>query len=49
MTFLENILAELASAPESAFLQEIFPDITSSATGKEILELIAKARTFLSR
>jgi long-chain acyl-CoA synthetase len=49
MTFLENILAELASAPESAFLQEIFPDITSSATGKEILELIAKARTFLSQ
>lgn len=49
MTFLENILAELASAPESAFLQEIFPDITSSATGKEILDLIAKARTFLSQ
>ena len=49
MTFLENILAELASAPGSAFLQELLPEITSSATGKEILDLIAKARTFLSQ
>jgi long-chain acyl-CoA synthetase len=49
MTFLENILAELASAPDSAFLQEIRLDTTNSASGKEILDLIAKARTFLSQ
>ena len=49
MTFLENILAELASAPDSAFLQEIGADTTNSATGKQILALVAKARTFLSQ
>jgi hypothetical protein len=31
-TFLENILAELASAPDSAFLQEIRLDTTNSAS-----------------
>ena len=49
MTFLENILAELASAPDSAFLQEIHSDATASVNGKEILDLIARARMFLSQ
>jgi long-chain acyl-CoA synthetase len=49
MTFLENILAELASAPDLPFLQELCADTTNVATGKDVLDLVAKARTFLSR
>ena len=49
MTFLENILAELASAPALPFLQEIHGNVTNTATGKDLLELIAQARTFLSQ
>jgi long-chain acyl-CoA synthetase len=49
MTFLENILAELATAPDLTFLQELHADGKTTATGKNILNLIARARTFLQQ
>jgi long-chain acyl-CoA synthetase len=49
MTFLENILTELASAPDVTFLEELQADGKTAATGKDILNLIAKARTFLQQ
>lgn len=47
MTFLENIFARLQQAPGSAVLAEIRGGKTASASGGELLALVAQARGFL--
>jgi long-chain acyl-CoA synthetase len=48
MTFVEDILAQLESARDLVLLQEIQGAEIVKATGADILELVAKARAFLS-
>jgi len=47
MTFLENIFTRLERAPGTAVLAEIRDGKTVSATGGELLALVAQARGFL--
>ena len=49
MTFLEKIFAQLESAKDSPLLQEILPDGTKASTGADLLDLVTRARTFLSQ
>jgi long-chain acyl-CoA synthetase len=49
MTFLEKILAQLESAKDSPLLQELYPDGTEAFMGSDLIDLISKARTFLSQ
>ena len=47
MTFLEDIFAQLAAAQDTTFLQELRDAQTASFTGRELLDLIGRARAFL--
>ena len=47
MTFLENIFARLERSPRATVLAEIRDGQIISATGSELLALVAKARAFL--
>ena len=47
MTFLEDIFAQLAAAQDTTFLQELRDAQTASVTGRELLDLIGRARAFL--
>jgi long-chain acyl-CoA synthetase len=46
MTFLEDIFTKLAAAPDTILLQELRDTQTVSVTGRELLDLIGKARAF---
>jgi len=48
MPFVGDIFAQLKSAPGNIVLQEIRDGHTTGVTGPELLELVAKARTFLA-
>lgn len=48
MTFLGDIFARLAAAPDAVFLRELRDGQTPAVTGRELLERITKARVFLS-
>ena len=48
MPFVGDIFAQLKSAPGNRVLQEIRDGQTSGVTGPELLDLVAKARTFLA-
>src|SRR5581483_6569797 len=45
--FLERICRQLSSNPAATFLQEVAGTKGRSATGSELLSLVAEARTFL--
>src|ERR1044071_2951569 len=48
MSFLEQILAQLAKAQDSPVLEELPEAGNAPVTGGELLELVGKARAFLS-
>lgn len=48
MTFLGNICARLDKEPDAIFLRELRGTETSSVTGRELLERITSARSFLA-
>lgn len=48
MPFVGDIFAQLKSSPGNRVLQEIRDSQTSGVTGPELLDLVAKARTFLA-
>ena len=48
MPFVGDIFAQLKAAPGNTVLQEIRDGQTMDVTGPELLELVAKARTFLA-
>jgi long-chain acyl-CoA synthetase len=48
MPFVGDIFAQLKSAPGTTVLQEIRDSQITGVTGPELLELVAKARTFLA-
>jgi len=48
MSFLEQILAQLAKAQDSPVLEELREAGNAPVTGGELLELVGKARAFLS-
>ncbi|MGE5734715.1 MAG: AMP-dependent synthetase/ligase [Acidobacteriota bacterium] len=48
MSFLEQILAQLAKAQESPVLEELREARNAPVTGGELLEMVGKARAFLS-
>jgi long-chain acyl-CoA synthetase len=48
LSFLNDIVARLESAQDAVFLRELSDRHTPAATGRELLERIARARTFLA-
>ncbi len=48
MSFLENILDRLETAHDTVVLQELRDGQTVAVTGRELLEMVAKARNFLA-
>ena len=48
MSFLEQILAQLAKAQESPVLEELREARNAPVTGGELIEMVGKARAFLS-
>ncbi len=48
MPFVGDIFARLKAGPENRVLQELRDGQISVVTGRELLELVAKARTFLA-
>ena len=48
MSFLEQILAQLAKAQDSPVLEELRETRNAPVTGGELLEMVGKARAFLS-
>ena len=48
MSFLENIFATLERAGDTPVLQEIRDGRITGVTGRELLDLVARARTFLA-
>jgi long-chain acyl-CoA synthetase len=49
MNFLENIFKQLESAPQTQFLQEMHEGKPVAVTGSELLEMIGRARAFISQ
>ena len=49
MNFLENIFKQLETSPQTHFLQEMPDGKPVAVTGGELLEMICRARTFLSQ
>jgi long-chain acyl-CoA synthetase len=47
VSFLDNIFARLAASPDAVFLRELQDGQVPAVTGRELLERIAKARSFL--
>jgi long-chain acyl-CoA synthetase len=47
VSFLDNIFARLAASPDAVFLRELRDSQPPAAAGRELLERIAKARSFL--
>ena len=48
MSFLEQILAQLAKAQDSPVLEELREARNAPVTGGELIEMVGKARAFLS-
>src|SRR5712671_5578863 len=49
MNFLENIFKQLESSPQTYFLQEMPDSKTVAVNGGELLEMIGRARAFISQ
>src|SRR6185295_11113335 len=49
MNFLENVFKQLESSPQTPFLQEMPDGKTVSVTGGELLDMVGRARAFLSQ
>ena len=48
MNFLETLLERLKTAGDAPVMQEIHPDRVETASGKQLLELMAKARGYVT-